>query len=166
MMKRLISILAVLMLLVSMTVVLPVTAMADQKMQVTASWLRLRSGPGTNYNIVNKYRRGSLVTILTTRTSRNWYYVRTSRGQTGWMYKSYLSAIGDTTPDAKKSASGIAVASRNVNFRRGPGKNYDVIKLLPAGQTMDITGKTGNWYKVIVGKQTGYVLKTHIKIQK
>ena len=163
-MKRIVRIIAVLLLVGTLTAVLPFSATAEQKMKVTASWLRLRSGPGMEYEIINKYRNGSVVTILTTKTNKHWYYVRTSKGQTGWMYKGYLTSL-DTTMPAAKNATGMAVAHRNVNLRTGPGKKYDVIRLLPAGQNMVIIGKTGAWYKVVVGKKSGFVMKSHVKVK-
>ena len=164
MMKRFGRAIALLLIALTLTAMFSAAASAESKMRVTASWLRLRSGPGTEYEIISKYKTGSIVTILTSKTNKHWYYVKTSKGQTGWMYKGYLSPVIDTLP-AAKSASGTAVVTRNVNLRTGPGKNYDVIKILPAGQSMTIVGKTGNWYKVIVGKQSGYVVKDNIKIK-
>ena len=166
MMKRFSRVIALLLVAVTLTAVFTAAASAETRLRVTASWLRLRTGPGTDYEIINKYRTGSIVTVLNNKTSRNWYYVRTSKGETGWMYKGYLSGTGtiDTVP-ASKYASGSAVASRNVNLRTGPSKKYDVITLLPAGQKMTIVGKTGSWYQVTVGKQTGYVMQKLIKVK-
>ncbi len=164
-MKRLNSVAAVLLIMMILAATLPVYAGAEQQMRVTASWLRLRSGPGTEYSIINKYRNGSVVTILTSKTNKHWFYVKTSKGQTGWMYKGYLTTLDETKP-ADKKATGIAVAKRNVNFRTGPSKKYDVIKMLPAGQSMVIIGRTGGWYKVVVGKQSGYVMKSLVKVKK
>ncbi len=164
MMKRFSRMIALLLVAMTLTAVFAIPASADTKMRVTASWLRLRTGPGTDYDIISQYRNGSVVTVLTTKTSKHWYYVRTSRGQTGWMYKGYLDGKIDTVP-ASKDVSGTAVAKRNVNLRTGPGKKYDVIKLLPAGQSMTVIGRTGSWYKVTVGKQSGYVAGTFIKVK-
>ena len=52
-----------------------------------------------------------------------------------------------------------------LNLRTGPGKKYDVISLLPAGEKMKVVGKTGSWYKVTVGKQTGYVMKKLVRVK-
>ena len=164
MMKRINAILAVLLIVMTMIAVLPVAAAAEQQMRVTASWLRLRSGPGIEYSIINKYKTGSVVTILTSKTNKFWYYVKTSKGQVGWMYKGYLAPL-DVTKPADKPATGMGVVTRNVNFRTGPSKKYDVIKMLPAGQSLVIIGKTGSWYKVVVGKQSGYVMKNHVKVK-
>ena len=48
MIKRLNAILALLLVSVTLTGVLCIPASADQQLRVTASWLRLRSGPGVS----------------------------------------------------------------------------------------------------------------------
>ena len=164
MIKRLNAILALLLVSVTLTGVLCIPASADQQLRVTASWLRLRSGPGTGYSILTKVKQGSLVTVLASKTDKHWYYVRTAKGKTGWMAKKYLTTPDEAKPESKK-ASSVAVAKRKVNFRTGPSKKYDVIKLLPAGQSMVVVGKTGAWYQVVIGKQTGYVMKSHVNLK-
>ncbi len=164
-MKRMKSTAAILLLFVMLTAVLPISAMADQKMVVTASWLRLRTGPGMEYAIKARFKAGTIVTVLSSQTSKHWYYVRSATGKTGWMYKSYLKSTANASVDPKYSASGTAVAKRNVNLRTGPSKKNEIIKLLPAGQSMQIIGKTGKWYQVKIGKQTGYVMKSLVKVK-
>ena len=137
---------------------LPVTASAEMKMKVTASWLRLRKGPGTQYDIKNKFRNGTIVTVLTSKTNKYWYYVKTPNGQIGWMYKGYLKNVSSIVPP-KKEASGTAVAKRNINHRTGPSKKYDILQVIPAGTSMTILGMTDGWYQVKVGKTVGYVMK-------
>ena len=163
MLKKLNAAVAALLVAVCLMGALSVPVSAEQQLRVTASWLRLRSGPGTGYPILTRYKQGTLVTVLTTKKDKHWYYVRTAKGKTGWMAKEYLTTPDETKP-ADKKMSGMAVASRKVTFRTGPGKKYNVIKLLPKGQSMVIVGKTGAWYKVVVGKQSGYVMKTHVKL--
>lgn len=161
--KRFQAVIAVMLIAVTLLAALPASA-ADQKMKVTASWLRLRQGPGTNYAITGKCRNGTIVTVLTSKTARHWYYVRTPNGKTGWMYKGYLTSAGSAvTP--KETAGGTAVARRNVNMRTGPSKKYEVLQVLPAGQAMTITGRTGGWYQVKVGKTTGYVMRSLVKVK-
>ena len=46
MMKRFSRVIALLLIAMTLTTMFTVTASADTKMRVTASWLRLRSGPG------------------------------------------------------------------------------------------------------------------------
>ena len=144
MLKKLNAAVAALLVAVCLMGALSVPVSAEQQLRVTASWLRLRSGPGTGYPILTRYKQGTL--------------------EPDEPDKPESTTTPDETKPADKKASGMAVASRKVNFRTGPGKKYNVIKLLPKGQSMVIVGKTGAWYKVVVGKQSGYVMKTHVKL--
>jgi SH3 domain protein len=54
--------------------------------------LNLRSGPGTNYRILDGVKTGDVLTVLNRKES--WTEVRTEEGKSGWIPAGYL----DTTP--------------------------------------------------------------------
>lgn len=49
-----------------------------------------------------------------------------------------------------------------VNFRKGPGTDYDIIKPVNNGEVMDVIEEDEKWYKVIYDNQTGYVAKSQM----
>lgn len=53
----------------------------------------------------------------------------------------------------------IATTTANLNLRKGAGTNYSIIRILPKGTEVSISGgKLANgWYKVTEGEDTGYV---------
>lgn len=53
-----------------------------------------------------------------------------------------------------------------LNFRTGPGTEYDRISLLATGTVAPITGRTGNnlWYQVRVGVTTGWVSGQYVTL--
>src|SRR5215469_7422712 len=57
-------------------------------------------------------------------------------------------------------ASGAVNA--NVNLRRGPGTNYTVITLIPAGAGVGIGDCNGGWCQVTYQGQDGYVIATSL----
>ena len=62
--------------------------------------------------------------------------------------------------------TGIVKVGTSLNFRSGPGKNYDIIGSLKNDAKLTLTGnKSGEWIKVITedGK-TGYVSKEYVNI--
>jgi uncharacterized protein YraI len=68
---------------------------ADTGAYVSATRLNLRSGPGTKYRAITKLTYGTPVTLQS--TSGNWYYISvTSTGQTGYVYRSYIT-LGSTS---------------------------------------------------------------------
>ena len=49
-----------------------------------------------------------------------------------------------------------------VNLRRSASSTAVVLTRVPKGESVKVTGKTGNYYKVTYGKYTGYILKTYL----
>ena len=165
-MKRFRAVLAILLLMTVFAAMTPVTASADTKMKVTTNNLRLRNGPGLDYTVKGRYKIGTVVTVLSSKTSRHWYYVKTRDGKTGWMYKTYLKKTTTGVVAAKETASGTAIAQKNVYMRKGPSTSYDRILTVRNGKTMRIIGKSGSWYKVRYNGKTGFVYSGIVKVVK
>ena len=165
-MKRFRSILALLLLVVMFTAMVPAPASAAKLMKVTGTnMLRMRIGPGDAYNVKARYKKGTVVTVL--KYSRGWYYVKVNRdGKKGWMSKNFLTKTTTPIQQAKESASGNAVAQKNVYMRRGPSTNYDRIMTVKNGKVMKIIGKSGGWYQVRYDGKTGFVYGGLVKVVK
>ncbi len=165
-MKRFRSILALLLLMTMFISMVPVTtASAAKLMKVTNTrMLRMRTGPGEAYNVKARYKKGTVVTVL--KYSKGWYYVKTKDGTKGWMSKNFLKKTSAPVAQAKESASGNAVAQKNVYMRKGPSKNYDRIMTVKNGKVMKIIGKSGSWYKVRYDGKTGFVYGGLVKVVK
>ncbi|MBQ4436693.1 MAG: SH3 domain-containing protein [Clostridia bacterium] len=164
-MKRIRSIVALLLLVTLFAAMVPVSATAEKLMKVTnTNMLRMRTGPNEAYNVKARYKKGTVVTVL--KYSRGWYYVRTKDGTKGWMSKNFLTKTSSGVVKAKESASGNAVAQKNVYMRKGPGTNYDRILTVKNGRVMKIIGRTGVWYKVRYNGKTGFVYRDLVKVVK
>ena len=163
-MKRLRSLVALLVLVVMLAAILPISAIAEQKMKVTSNYLRMRTGPGLEYSIKGRYKKGTVVTLL--KTSKKWCYVRTKTGVKGWMYKDNLKKTNTPVVAAQESASGTAVTTKNAKLRRGPGTSYDTRLVVHRGKVVRILGKTGSWYKVKYDGKTGFIYKSLLRITK
>lgn len=54
--------------------------------------VNLRSGPGTSFGIVTKVPEGEKVyPIGEAGNNGDWYHVRTAKGDTGYIHKSYIT---------------------------------------------------------------------------
>lgn len=84
--------------------------------------LRLRSGTGTNYKILAKYKKGTEV-VLVAKTTSSWYEVICPDGKRGYMYASYLTYVRTESTPAK--ATGTVVESRPL--RDQPFRIYRVV---------------------------------------
>lgn len=67
---------------------------------VTGSVVNLRTGPGTNYPIVTKVNRGTVLTVQD--QAFGWYQVVTNDNTTGWIASWLVSANGNNVPAAPK----------------------------------------------------------------
>jgi phage minor structural protein len=72
---------------------------AIYKVSTTRDPLRLRSGTGTKYKILAKYKKGTEVIVLSTANS-SWYEVSCPDGKRGYMASQYLTNVRiEATPD-------------------------------------------------------------------
>ena len=120
---------------------------------VNASALNFREGPSTSYKVIDTLKRGNIVQIL--EQGESWYKVKYG-GRTGYMYAKYLRV---SSAEYGKVTAGI------LNVRKGPSTSYAVLGKLSRGDTVMITGKSGNWYKIAYKSGTAYVYASYIDKQ-
>ena len=66
------------------------------KVSTSRDPLRLRSGTGTNYKILGKYKKGTEIIVLN-RTTSSWYEVTCPDGKHGYMSSQYLTYVRTET---------------------------------------------------------------------
>ena len=92
---------------------------------VTGNGVNMRSGPGTNYRVIDSLPRGATVNV-SDRSNGSWYAVDYN-GSSGFMSSSYLSITeedysGVTTPSGEGNAY---INAMYVRFRSGPELTVD-----------------------------------------
>lgn len=115
----------------------------------------LRIGPGINYEIMTTIPSGRQVYINS--ISDGWAYV--SYGNyNGWIASRFLNNQQNATPAPAPSAAGGAYSmALNHNMRSGPGTNYSIYTVVPAGATIYVQYVSGGWAYCSFGNYTGYV---------
>ncbi len=133
---------------------------------VTASSLRVRSGPGVSYSILGNIRRGGTVTIL--ERGRSWHKISYNNGigYVGANYVTISEGTASPTP-TPTSTSSATVKTGTVNasslyVRSGPGTSYSVLGSLPRNATVSITVVGDQWHTISYNGQTGYVSADYI----
>ena len=94
--------------------------------KVTASALRVRSGPGTNYKIIKNVYRNSIQSIDC--IEGNWGHLSNNAG---WICLDYCNKVeaSDTPPNKETSSDytlGNYRTTANLHVRFGPGTNYKI----------------------------------------
>ena len=67
-------------------------AVTQVKVTTESSNLNIRKGPGTDQPIVGKAAHGEVITLVS-RSSDQWWMVRTADGEEGYSYAQYLTPV-------------------------------------------------------------------------
>ena len=135
--------------------------------------LRMRKGPGTNYDSIDLLRVGTLLSV--TSVSNGWVGVKTQAGTAGYVSQQYVAMTSQTTtqPDPDPGTDDFQVgqtvrvtAEPSLRLRSGPGTNYDALTTLATGTLITITSVESNgWLGVRTqGGMTGYVSGEYVVV--
>lgn len=162
-MKRFKSILAATIgcIVIACAVVMPASAaqadLTTHIATVSASALRLRSGPSTESSTLDYAANGEYVRIKG--KTGSWYQVSYNLTD-GYMHESHL-----LLHDAKNVELGFGRVSGNkVNIRSGPGTSYTAVARGNAGDKAYVIGFNRQWYKVIYGDKIGYIRSDYLQL--
>ena len=109
-------------------------AMAE-RLSVSSTIANIRSGPGTNYEILWKVE--SYYPIMVLKKSGSWINFRDFEGDEGWIHTSLV----DKTPT-------VITIKDTCNVRTGPGTNHDVIFTVEKGIPFLILDRQKSWIKI------------------
>ena len=113
--------------------------------------LRLRSGPGTDFAVVDRLSEGDIVVILE-RTESEWYKVN-FHGAVGYVNTPFLR---DILVAENFNAQGQVTGSV-VRVRERPNTTSNVLAQYPERTIMTVIGINNGWYKVRHDGHTGYI---------
>lgn len=133
-------------------------AMADSSAKVTAQGgLNMRQGPGTNYAVVTVLDSGATVNVVTADDGNGWAYV-TSGKNAGWVSTKYLSTSASGTKQTSWKGNPVSCTiNSDANIRRGPGTDFGVLGVVPAGFTVNVYNYQDGWASVQWGDISGYI---------
>ncbi len=137
------------------------SSMSRQKGHVSASDVRLRSGPGTDQSVRGMLARGATVFALERRG--DWLRVDVHGGQDGWVHSSLVKfEDGGPTSTASSGTSGSTskgfITGSRVHLRAGPSLSERIRAHVVQGQTVYVTQRQGDWYRVRVhGGNDGWI---------
>lgn len=142
--------------------------------QVAAnSALNLRSGPSTNYKILEKVSAGSKLTVIT--SSKGWYNVSTIKGVKGWVagwlvaqVKAANTNTGSNSSPSKPAAVTVAktlvVTGTTVNVRSGPATTYTKVAIVKKGEQYQASKLQLDWYYIkLTNGKYGWLSKTFVQ---
>lgn len=134
---------------------LPMMAQTWGYVKDEGGYTNIRSGPGTNYGIVEKRRDGTA--IMYSAGTGSWLRAYTDDGRfVGYIHTSKVVKKEPRNPRYSDSyytdiRQGTVVREGGyTNIRRGPGVNYPIVDKVRDGSTIWYSGR-GSWLKVYYG---------------
>jgi SH3-like domain-containing protein len=118
-----------------LVLVLSVGTASAKRLSVTANKANVRSGPGTNHEIL--WSAGKYYPVDIIEQSGNWYQIRDFEGDIGWIYQRLLKEI-----------PAVIVKGTIVNVREGPGTGFGVLFQAEKGVSFKLLNRKKDWLKV------------------
>ena len=118
---------------------------------VDTNVLRIRSGPGTDYDIIERLYEGDIIVVLE-RTNDDWYKIN-FHGIIGYVSTDYLREV---IKAENFNALGI-ITGNLVNIRQRPNTTSSILGTYPEKTVVTVIGINNGWYKVIHDGKTGYI---------
>ncbi len=127
----------------------------------TTADLNLRSGPGTGYEVLAVMPVGTRVDAMLDEAQGD--YVRVRYGQLeGWAAAAYL-AVGNGGDDPNAGPPSSATVTADLNLREGPGTDYRIVLVIPAGSAVTVTGEGENGFVPVAYQGTyGWVSEYYL----
>ena len=106
-----------------------------ERLTVATSKANIRSGPGTDYDIIWKVEKFHPLSIID--KSDAWYFFRDFEEDQGWIHKSLL-----------KNIPAVITRTDKCNVRSGPGIKYDILYKVGKGIPFKVLQKKKNWLHI------------------
>jgi len=105
-----------------------------ERLSVKVSIANIRSGPGTQYEIL--WKMGKYHPLQVLKKSGSWYRFRDFQQAQGWIHKSLLS----------KTRS--VITKRNCNIRSGPSMQNRIVFTAERGVPFRVLTRKGSWIRI------------------
>ena len=106
-------------------------------------FLNLRSGPGSQFNIIQTMQHGEMVEVL--ERAGKWSRVAHEKsGARGWAFHKYLAPFEGGVPMKFIHSPGDGY----LNLRTGPGTGFKIVRRMYNGESVEILERKGSWVRV------------------
>ncbi|MGM0835897.1 MAG: SH3 domain-containing protein [Bacillota bacterium] len=131
--------------------------------QVLTDDLRVRSGPGTSFNVVGFIQSSDSVSFVD--QNENWVKIRTT-GLEGWVSSEFVSIQTkkkkkETTEEENQGNASTSqtatVTTDGLNIRSEPSTQSKVIGTLANGTVVNVLNKKSDWLQISYDGETGWI---------
>ncbi|MFE8703496.1 SH3 domain-containing protein [Cytobacillus sp. FJAT-54145] len=130
----------------------------SSQVTITTDGLRVRSGPGTTFQVIGTVNSGEKVKVL--ESSGTWLKINTSFGD-GWISKEFTKTQNNQEPVnqkevEKKTTYGIVTVA-SLNVRNSPSLQGSIIGKLKKGEKVQILAEDKEWVKIQFTNQEAWI---------
>lgn len=129
---------------------------SSQNGKITTNNLRLRSGAGTNFEVLGALNKGDKVQIINTKD--NWYEVKTTFGK-GWVSKDYVQLEEGQTAAQKLGE----ISATSLNVRSSPSEQSKIVGKLSKGKQITILSEQNGWMEITFNNQKAWISSEFVK---
>lgn len=131
--------------------------------------LRVRSGSSLNSSIIGYVVDNTTVAIVG--IEGEWYKINYNNGY-GYVHSDYILVNGSSNGNAggddtiRKTGYVYDLDGYSLRVRKAPNTNSEVLGSLYEGNTVNIIGEEGNWYRISYNNSVAYVSKDYVTLEK
>ncbi|UYO34592.1 N-acetylmuramoyl-L-alanine amidase [Bacillus zhangzhouensis] len=133
----------------------------------TASDLRIRTGPGTSYQVIGTFPQGAFAKKL--KTSGKWTKISYKHAE-GWVHSDYVSGGQKTSQSSSGESSRSdltgTVGVSSLNVRQSAAPNAQVVASLARNTQITILREQNGWYEIEGKGVKGWVASYYIVTDK
>ena len=149
------------------TIEVPYLVTRKNDIALTTGKLNFRCGPSTDYESIRILDKETELQVLG-ETDNEWLMVHLN-GEIGFVKKSYTKSVLDKIHEMYPAlelenldVQKIVKLRDGLNYRRGPGTEYDIIREFHFCETMRVLGEYDGWYLGITDDyEIGFVSKNY-----
>ena len=128
--------------------IMPGLVLAQQRFTVTASIANMRSGPGTEYDVLWQVEQYHPVNIV--KKKGDWYKIKDFENDVAWIHKSLLGKV-----------QGVITIKEKCNIRSRATKKSNIVFTVEKGVPFKVLAKEGSWLKIEhADGDVGWIFKT------
>lgn len=128
--------------------ILPGFVVAQERLSVTAGIANIRSGPGTNFDVLWQVEQYHPFIII--EKKEDWYKIKDFENDEAWLHKSLLGKI-----------EGVITKKDKCNIRSKPDTKYQILFTVEKGVPFKVLERKKNWIKVEhADGDVGWIYKT------
>jgi len=146
--EKIIKIMTAISAITAVLLILPGFVSAEERLSVTSRIANMRSGPGTQYDVlwqVEKYHP-----LMINKKQGDWYEIKDFENDMAWIHKSLLSRIET-----------VITKNDKCNIRSKPDIKSQVLFVVEKGVPFKVLERKGNWINIEHGDgDVGWIFKT------